>query len=226
MSRIIRPSTAWQFELYRQDLAALSERAFYELNPGENFLWNWHIELVISKLEAFFRGEIRRLIINLPPRHLKSHLVSIAFPAFWLGHRPSAKIISVSYGQEFSDFLSRNRRALINSLVYQRTFGTRLGVQRLGEIRTTQGGSCMATSLGGVLMGRGADAIFIDDPLKPDDALSLAVRSYANAWYLNSLLSRLNSQVTGQILLVMQRLHEDDLAGFLQAQGGFEGTGS
>ena len=80
----------------------------------------------------------------------------------------------------------------------------------------------MATSLGGVLMGRGADAIFVDDPLKPDDALSLAVRTHTNAWYLNSLLSRLNSQVTGQILLVMQRLHEDDLAGFLQAQGGFE----
>src|SRR5438270_11013979 len=87
----------------RRDLYAFTERAFYELNPTATFIPNWHIEVVTATLEACRRGEITRLIINQPPRSLKSLSASVAFVAFVLGHDPSAQIICASYGQELAN---------------------------------------------------------------------------------------------------------------------------
>jgi len=87
---------------------------------------NWHIEVIAAKLAAVWEGKIRRLIINLPPRHLKSLLASIAFPAWCLGHDPSAQILSVSYGQELADKLARDCRSIMMSPWYRRIFPTRL----------------------------------------------------------------------------------------------------
>ena len=83
--------------LLTHDLASFALRAFRELNPRALFAMNWHIELIAAQLAAVHHGRIRRLLVNLPPRHLKSHLASIAFPAWCLGHRPSAQILCVSY---------------------------------------------------------------------------------------------------------------------------------
>src|SRR5215472_16655959 len=117
-------------ELVRQDLCAFTELVFYELNPTATFLPNWHIELVASALEACRRGEITRLIINQPPRSLKSHCASVAFPAYLLGHDPSAQIICASYGQELANKLSSDCRTLFASSFYQELFSTRLSPQR------------------------------------------------------------------------------------------------
>jgi hypothetical protein len=106
--------------LQRQDFCAFGPRCFYELNPQARFLWNWHIEVMAAKLAACHRGKIRRLIINVPPRHLKSLCASIALPAWWLGHDPTAQIICVSYGQELSDKHARDCRAVMTSAFYQR----------------------------------------------------------------------------------------------------------
>src|SRR5512132_4431035 len=84
--------------LVRNDLYAFIQSCFYELNPHTPFLENWHIELIAAKLEACWRGQCRRLIINVPPRSLKSLAASVAFPAWILGHQPSAQIICASYG--------------------------------------------------------------------------------------------------------------------------------
>ena len=89
--------------ILRSDLGYFAERCFCELNPQAPFAMNWHIEVIAAKLAAVREGKIRRLIINLPPRHLKSLLASIAFPAWCLGHDPSAQILSVSYGQDLAD---------------------------------------------------------------------------------------------------------------------------
>src|SRR5712692_4402731 len=89
--------------LLRRDLYAFTERCFYELNPTATFLPIWHIELVASALEACRLGEITRLIINQPPRSLKSHCASVAFTAFLLGHDPSAQVIGASYGQDLAN---------------------------------------------------------------------------------------------------------------------------
>ena len=86
--------------LLRADLAGFAQRAFHELNPRTDFAMNWHVRVIAAKLTAMREGAIRRLIINLPPRHLKSLLASVAFPAWCLGHQPSAQILCVSYAQE------------------------------------------------------------------------------------------------------------------------------
>jgi predicted phage terminase large subunit-like protein len=200
----------------RRDLHAFIERCFYELNPNTRFMPNWHIEVVASRLEACRRGDITRLSINQPPRSLKSHCASVAFVAFLLGHEPSAQIICASYGQELANKHALDCRTIMASTWYQALFPhTRLSPERqaLQEFMTTKQGSRLATSVGGVLTGRGADFIIIDDPLKPDEALSDTQRKTVNNWFDHSLYSRLNDKRTGRIILIMQRLHEDDLVG-------------
>jgi predicted phage terminase large subunit-like protein len=210
--------------ILRLDFCALIERCFYQLNPQTQFLRNWHIELIAAKLEACRRGDIRRLIINVPPRSLKSLCASVALPAWLLGHNPATPILCVSYAQDLSDKLARDCRGVMMSSWYQRTFNTRLSAQKqsVQEFTTTAQGYRMATSVGGVLTGRGADFIIIDDPLKPADALSEPLRRSANDWYDNTLFSRLNDKRTGCIILIMQRLHEDDLVGHILEREAWE----
>src|SRR6266700_2668533 len=206
--------------ILRSDLGYFAERCFCELNPQAGFAMNWHIEVIAAKLAAVREGKIRRLIINLPPRHLKSLLASIAFPAWCLGHDPSAQILCVSYAQDLADKLSRDCRRIVAGDWYQRLFPTRLSPrhQAVPEFETTAQGSRVATSVGGVLTGRGADLIVIDDPLKPEEALSQAQRQAANEWFDHTLYSRLNDKQRGAIVLIMHRLHEDDLVGHVLAQ--------
>jgi len=155
-------------------------------------------------------GKIRRLIINMPPRYLKSLLASVAFPAWCLGHDPAAQILCASYAQELADKLSRDCRRILASDWYRRIFPTRLSQERqaMSEFETTAQGCRLATSVGGVLTGRDADLIVIDDPLKPEEALPEAQRRAANEWFDHTLYSRLNDKLDGAIVLIMHRLHE------------------
>jgi predicted phage terminase large subunit-like protein len=214
------PSPANMFaDVLRHDLCAFTHRSFLELNAQTPFLSNGHIEVLAAKLEEVRRGSCRQnIIINLPPRHLKSHIISIAFPAWLLGHDPSKQILSVTYAQDFSDNLARKSRTLMTSPFYEALFDTRLakGREAVSDFETTAGGSRFSTSVGGVLTGRGADIIIIDDPLKADDALSEPRRRSVNEWFDNTLRSRLNSQEKGAIIIVMQRLHADDLVAHVQ----------
>lgn len=201
--------------MLRSDFNAFTERSFYELNPTTPFLPNWHLQVIAAELEACRRGETKRLIISVPPRSLKSLCASVAFPAWLLGHDSSAQIICASYGQELANKLSSDCRNLLASSFYQDLFSTRLSTQRqaLQEFTTTRNGFRMATSVGGVLTGRGANFIIVDDALKPDEALSDTQRKACNDWFDHTLYSRLNSKKDGIIILIMQRLHEGDLVG-------------
>ena len=206
--------------LLRQDFTTFAARCFYDLNPQTELAMSWHLEVIAAKLTEVRRGTIRRLIINLPPRHLKSLMASIAFPAWCLGHDPSAQILCVSYAQDLADKLARDCRAILMSSWYRRIFRTRLALHRqaVQEFLTTRQGYRLATSNGGLLTGRGADIILIDDPLKPEEALSDAQRHAANEWFSHTLYSRLNNKRTGAIVIIIQRLHEDDLVGHVLAQ--------
>ncbi|MGD1211275.1 MAG: phage terminase large subunit [Candidatus Acidiferrales bacterium] len=209
--------------LLRRDLYAFTQRCFYELHPTTEFLPNWHIEMGSSRLEACQRGEIPRLILNQPPRSLKSLLASVSFVAFLLGHDPTAQIICASYGQDLANKHAMDCRTILNSAWYRALFPhTRLSNERqaVQEFVTTKQGFRLSTSVGGVLTGRGADYIIIDDPLKPEEALSETQRKAANEWFDHTLYSRLNDKRTGRIVLVMQRLHENDLVGHVM--GGME----
>jgi len=211
------PLTGREYEAFlRNDLTSFIERSFYELNPQTQFLPAQYIELLASTLERCRRGETKRLIINLPPRTLKSHAASVAFPAWLLGHDPAKHIICASYGQDLADKHARDCRTLMSSAFYRRLFrATALSPDKLAvaDFMTTVQGSRMATSVGGVLTGRGADMIILDDILKPEDALSETRRKAANDWYFGTLMSRLNSKENGVIIIVMQRLHQEDLVG-------------
>jgi predicted phage terminase large subunit-like protein len=214
------PTPAVYETLLRQDLTTFVTRCFYDLNPQTEFAMSWHVEVIAAKLTAVRRGKIRRLIINLPPRHLKSLMASIAFPAWCLGHDPSAQILCVSYAQDLADKLARDCRSIMMSPWYRGIFPTRLAPHRqaVQEFITTAQGYRLATSNGGVLTGRGADIILIDDPLKPEEALSDAQRQAANEWFSHTLYSRLNNKRAGAIVIIIQRLHEDDLVGHVLAQ--------
>ena len=172
----------------------------------------------------FNKINVVRLIINLPPRHLKSLMASIAFPAWCLGHDPSAQILCVSYAQDLADKLARDCRGIMTSPWYRQIFPTRLAPHRqaVQEFITTRQGYRLATSNGGVLTGRGADIILIDDPLKPEEALSDAQRQAANDWFDHTLYSRQNDKRRGAIVIIMQRLHEDDLVGHVLEQEPWE----
>src|SRR5437868_5926799 len=161
-------------DVLRHDLCAFIHRSFLELNPQTQFLSNWHIEALAAKLQEVRRGSCKRLIVNVPPRHLKSHGISIAFPAWVLGHDPTKQILSVTYAQDLSDNFARKSRTLMTSPFYEGLFDTRLskGREAVSDYETIDGGYRLSTSVSGVLTGRGADIIIIDDPLKADDALS------------------------------------------------------
>jgi predicted phage terminase large subunit-like protein len=133
-----------------------------------------------------------------------------------LGHEPSKQILSVSYAQDLSEALARSSRSLMTSAFYEALFDTRLAREAISEFTTAEGGYRLSTSVEGVLTGRGADIIIIDDPLKADDALSDTRRRSVNEWFDNTLRSRLNNQETGAIIIVMQRLHADDLVAHVQ----------
>jgi hypothetical protein len=210
--------------LLRKDFALFAARCFHDLNPQTELAMSWHLEVIAAKLTAVREGKIRRLIINLPPRHLKSLMASIAFPAWCLGHDPSAQILCVSYAQDLADKLARDCRGIMMGPWYRRIFPTRLAQHRqaVQEFITTRQGYRLATSTGGVLTGRGADIILIDDPLKPEEALSSAQRQACNGWFVHTLYSRLNDKRSGAIVIIMQRLHEDDLVGHVLGQEAWE----
>lgn len=211
--------------LLRGDLSSFIERCFRALNPQTPFLSNWHLRLIAAKLEACRLGQCRRLVINVPPRSLKSIAASVAFPAWLLGHQPSTRIICASYGQELAAKLALDTRLVMEDPFYGELFpGTQILARRqmTTDFMTTAHGGRMATSVGGVLTGRGADFMIIDDPTKPEEALSDAQRQGANTWFDQTALSRLDNKNTGVIIIIMQRLHMDDLVGHVLEQGGWE----
>jgi predicted phage terminase large subunit-like protein len=207
--------------LTRLDFYSFVQRAHAELNPGEPFLENWHVEFLCSELMAVWRGDCRRLIVNLPPRNLKSLCISVAFVAWALGHDPTRKIVVVSYGQELAEKLARDTRQVMSAAWYLAIFqATRLGERTSAhDFETTRGGGRMAVSRGGPITGRGADMLIVDDPIKADEAFSENAREGANATFASSLLTRVNKKTTGQVIVAHQRLHEGDLTGHLLKSG-------
>lgn len=205
--------------LLRTSFPHFVRRSFLTLNPGATFQENFHIDAIAHHFELARIGKIRRLIVNVPPRSLKSTISSVAFPAYALGRDPTKRFIVVSYGSELATKLGNDFRTILQSDWYRSAFpGTRISPIKNSEVEvtTTRHGGRLAASVGGTLTGRGAGFVIIDDPLKPADAYSDAKRAAANDWFFNTLLSRLDDKRDGVIVAVMQRLHPDDLTAKLQ----------
>jgi predicted phage terminase large subunit-like protein len=208
--------------LLRNDLTAFTQRCFQAVVPGQQFLSNWHIEAITHQLERVRRGETRRLIITLPPRNLKSICASVAFPAFVLGHDPARRIVCASYSQDLTAKHARDCRAVLESAWYKQLFTrTRIDPRKNteAEFETTARGYRLGTSVGGTLTGRGGNLIIIDDALKPAEAMSETKRASVAEWYDSTLSSRLDHKTKDAIVLIMQRLHVDDLVGHVLEKG-------
>jgi hypothetical protein len=184
----VLPISLWEYPAFlRSDLVSFIQAVFYELNPQTQYIPAPHIEVIAGKLMDCMEGRTRRLIINVPPRHLKSICVTIGFVAFLLGHKPAARVICASYGQDLADKFARDTKTIMLSSWYQALFKTRIMERQAAhDITTDSMGNRLATSVGGVLTGRGADFIILDDPLKPEEALSETQRTAVNDWYCPS----------------------------------------
>ena len=192
--------------------------------PERRFRETWLVKAMVHASEGIMGGKTKRLIVTVPPRHLKSIVFSVALPAYLLGRDPTKRIICVSYSTELAIKHALDFRAVVNSPWYRRAF-PRARISRekdtQQESMTTARGYRYATSVGGTLTGRGADIIILDDPQKPDEAQSEAQRRTVGEWYDTTLLTRLDDKSRGAVVLVMQRVHEDDLAGRLLEKGGW-----
>jgi len=205
----------------REDLPSFIQRCFYTVAPGQIYLHNWHIEVLAWHLAQVYRGEIKRLIITLPPRHLKSICSSVAFPAWVLGHDPMHRIVTISHSADLAAKHARDCRLIMASPWYRRIFPkARLDPKKNTELEflTTRRGYRFSTSVGGPLTGRGGNLIIIDDSLKADEALSDPKREAVNEFFDTALYSRLDNKADDRIVLIQQRLHVDDLVGHVLEQ--------
>jgi predicted phage terminase large subunit-like protein len=207
----------------RQHLVAFNEKVFQTLDPGTRYEHSWYLDHVCHALTRVARGEVRRLVLAMPPRSMKSLTVSVGFTAWLLGRDPTKRIICASYADDLARKLSIDTRAVLESLWYQELFPeTRLAAKRNAELITTRRGYRYAAGMNGGVLGRGADLIVVDDPIKATDALSQAERRRVNETFDSTFLTRLNDKRRGAIVVVMQRLHQDDLVGHVLASGDWE----
>jgi predicted phage terminase large subunit-like protein len=216
------PSNEIRRAIYHSDLHAFALKSFEVLNPGSAIDNNWHLEAISLALERVMARQETRLIINAPPRSLKSFFASVVLPAYGLGCDPARKYICASYSQDLASKLSLDCRRLMESDFYRDLFpNVNLEKSTETELQTQLGGFRYATSVGGTLTGRGADDLIIDDPLNASEAFSEANRKRVNEWFSRSLVSRLDRKLDGTITVIAQRLHPEDLSGHLLEQGGW-----
>lgn len=211
--------------VYTNSLYAFVQRAFAELNPGEIFTGGLYLRALCHILERVAAGELLRVIITLPPRHLKSQVVSAAFIAWLLGRDPTDKIVCASYSSSLAEGFGRQTRNLLQASFDRATFPlTQIDSKKsaVEEFHTKRKGRRIATSVRGTLTGKGGNTLIIDDPMKAEDALSLVKRDNTHNWFNNTAASCLNDPKTGAFIIVAQRLHVDDLVGRLAKTGNWE----
>jgi len=179
------------------------------------FIEGKHHKKIADKFNKLASGEIKRLIINMPPRHTKSEFASYLLPSWMVGRRPNLKIIQTTHTTELAIRFGRKAKTLIDSAEYQSVFKTRLreDSQAAGKWETEQGGEYYAAGVGSAITGRGADLLIIDDPHSEQDALNVQALERAYEWYTSGPRQRL--QPGGSIVVVMTRWNMKDLTGML-----------
>ena len=205
----------------RRSLKEFTRNSWQAIEPGRDFYDNWHLDAISEHLQAVVEGDIKRLIINIPPRHMKSISVAVALPAWTWTIHPEKRFLFASYAGSLSIRDSVKCRRLITSPWYQSHFGETFSLtgdqnqkQRFENDKT---GQRIATSVDGALTGEGGDIIVIDDPHNVREAESSAVREGVLEWWDQAMQTRLNDPKTGAFIIIMQRVHENDLTGHILA---------
>jgi predicted phage terminase large subunit-like protein len=210
------------FQSIRTDFAAFVQRAYRHLK-GERLVMHPYIEYLCGTIADCSP----RHIINLPPRHLKTTIGSICLSAWTLGHNPRSKVMVHAGSEELAEEISRPVRDLMRTDWFMKAFPTtRLSTtkSRKMDFATTAGGGLFAASIHSNVTGFGGDLVIVDDPVGIGDAANLDKLNKVNENFQNEVLSRLDNQRTGRVLIIMQRLHEDDLCGYVLQQGGWTRT--
>ena len=215
-------------ELARRSLADFVRQAWPIVEPAMPLMWGWHVDAICEHLEAVTRGEILRLAINVPPGHAKSILVSVMWPAWLWIQRPAWRSIFASYAQDLANRDSGRCRALIDSDWYASNFREPAGwelkhdANRIDHFENDATGARRSLSVGSKGTGFRGDLVVVDDPLNARDAHSKAARDDAIRWWDKAMSSRFNDPRKARRVIIMQRLHEEDLTGHVEATGGYE----
>lgn len=224
MTALPLPTDAFVHTLARTNFEVFLELVFHHLNPTKALSRGWYLQAMAQALADVADGNSRRLQITVPPRHLKSIMTTVAFPAWLMGRRPDMRIICTSYSQDLSAKLARDFRKVMQSNWYAAVFPeTSASVVRDTEndYGTRQGGYRFSTALGGTVTGLGADLIIIDDLMKAQDARYPEARLRAQRFVDETLLTRLDDKDKGAVIAIQQRLHEDDVCAHLMGKGGY-----
>lgn len=206
--------------LYRNNLSLFAQRAWHVLE-GKPYAHNWHFDCIAEHLEWVERGDIKRLMVWVPPRTLKTYLANICFTGWALGRDPFKKIVGVSFSHRLSEKIAFRSRVLIESDWYRSVFPETIidknQAQKANYV-TTKGGGRFSTSVGGTMTGEGGNILIFDDPMDPAQAGSDIKRDATNDWIDNTMHSRLNDPQNDAMVCIMQRVHPKDTAAHLIEQ--------
>jgi len=200
--------------LLSRDFLSFARKAIMEIE-GTKIGHEPYLGYLAGELDRFAEAETHRLIINLPPGHLKTLLGSVCLTAWMLGHEPSLKVMIVSHAEHLSKTIARNIRTLLRSGWWKEVFATRIkwGHAEVTDFGTTAGGGVFVTSFGGRFTGRRADVIIVDDPHDIADEFEQIDGTIES--FNTVLLSRLNDRKSGRVLVIAHRVHERDLSAHL-----------
>lgn len=199
------------------DLVSFAKAGWQVLEPGTELKWNWHLDLICEYLTLVQQRTIRRLIINVPPQTMKSRLVNVFYPTWSWSQIPTRRFLSSSYSGDLSEGFNVERSKLVSSEWFQRMFPGKVTLSQStrAQIENEVGGRMTATSTGGTATGKGSHDVIIDDPLNPKQAASETELRGSNEFFDQTLRTRLSDQITGTFVVVMQRLHHQDLSGHI-----------
>lgn len=209
-------------ELTRRSLGHFHAQAFSILHGGQRISPGPHLEAMVHVLEQLASGEIKRLVITIPPRHGKSELASVSYPAWLLGHDPGAKVTIVSYGLELSSPLVDKARLVVKDPRYRQLFPETIikrGKDRSDHFEVQGGGSVRAASRSGAMTGLGTHFMIVDDFHKAGESLSAVERERAIETFRTTFFNRFDNLSDGRLLIVQQRIHEDDIVGWALRTG-------
>jgi predicted phage terminase large subunit-like protein len=219
------PTRELLHKVYASDLSSFLPFAFDVLEPGKPLIKAPYLELLCAALMLVNARAIRRLIVNMPPRHLKSIVTSVVFPAWLLMRNPKVKIALICHSDMLANDLASKTKRLLESEAY-RALAPQVQIRsdrdRRMDFETTAGGQVYSASIGSGITGRGFDHIILDDPIAAHAASSEAERVRVQNAFDGMISSRLDDPARGTITVVQQRVHEDDLSGYLLARGGWE----
>lgn len=212
--------------LSEKSLSHFIRNAWHVVEPANPYIHGKHIDAITQHLEACVTGSIRNLLINVPPRHAKSLICSVFFPAWLWIQKPETRYLFSSYALQLAIRDSRKTRMLIESPWYQSQWGNRFKLcddqNAKSRFENNKSGARLCAAVDSAATGEGGSFLIVDDALNSIDAYSVTARETVIRWWDTTMSTRLDNQKTGVKIVIMQRLHDNDLSGHLIKRGGYE----